>query len=203
MRRGCLRFAIAIVLLGLVLIGWLFGSRPVSMLIDRIHTAEIRSQPIIELGVRDADTGMIRVNGGLIDINTPDYQRFPMTMETDGQGRFAVTIEGKSIVLGLVTRSTAEAGEEVVRPEQGDHATFSVSRSVISWPTLFDFNFMTGHSPSWKRHLYYRLFWKKNDGRKLEMLWRYEQNFYGRDGWDSGGMVREGATGLLRAGIEP
>ena len=202
MRGGCLRFVIVVLFLVIVLAGWLFGSRPLSMMIDRIHTAQIRSEPITELGVREADAGMIRINGALIDINMPDYHRFPMSMETDRQGRFAVTIDGKSITLGLVTRSTADPGEEVVRPDQGDHVTFTVSKSM-SWPTPFDFNFMTGHSPSWKRHLYYRLLWKKSDGTKLDMLWRYEQNFYGRDGWDSGGMVRKGATGLLHARIEP
>ena len=62
----------------------------------------------------------------------------------------------------------------MVRPEQGDRATFSISRSFISWPTPFDFNFMSGHSPSSKRHMYYRLLWHKPDGTELDMLWRYD-----------------------------
>jgi len=74
-------------------------------------------------------------------------------------------------------------------------------RSAISWPTPFDLNFMTGHSPSWKRHLYYRLTWKKQNNTKLDMLWRYEPYFYSADGWVSGFMMREGSTGLIRVDI--
>jgi len=70
-----------------------------------------------------------------------------------------------------------------------------------SWPTPFDLNFMTGHSPSWKRHLYYRLTWKKQNNTKLDMLWRYEPYFYSADGWVSGFMMREGSTGLIRVDI--
>jgi hypothetical protein len=62
---------------------------------------------------------------------------------------------------------------------------------------------MSGHSPSSKRHMYYRFLWRKYDGAELEMLWRYEQYFYGSDGWASGFMTREGSTGLLRAQIQP
>src|SRR5205823_14758117 len=70
--------------------------------------------------------------------------------------------------------------------------------TLFPYTTLFrsDLNFMTGHSPSWKRHLYYQLLWKKTSGAKLEMLWRYEQYFYPGNGWASGFMTHEGSTGL-------
>jgi hypothetical protein len=73
----------------------------------------------------------------------------------------------------------------------------------LSWPTPFDINFMTGHSPSWKRNLYYALDWRKASGQRLEMVWHYEQYFYPGDGWTSGFMIREGATGLIRVKISP
>jgi hypothetical protein len=60
---------------------------------------------------------------------------------------------------------------------------------------------MTGQSPSWKRHLYYRLSWKKVSGAKLEMLWRFEQYFYSGDGWASGFMAHEGSTGLIQVDV--
>ena len=112
-----------------------------------------------------------------------------------------MTISGKRIALGSVNDSAE--GEHVVRPEPHDRATFTISHSFINWPTPFDFNFMTGHSPSKKRHTYYRLLWHKPDGTELEMLWRYEQYFYGGDGWASGFMTREDSTGLLHAKIQP
>jgi hypothetical protein len=60
---------------------------------------------------------------------------------------------------------------------------------------------MTGQSPSWKRHLYYRLSWKKVSGAKLEMLWRFEQYFYSGDGWANGFMAHEGSTGLIHVDV--
>ncbi len=83
-------------------------------------------------------------------------------------------------------------------PEPLDEAWLTIEHSALSWPTPFQFNFMTGQSPSWKRHMYYRLIWKKPSGAKLEMLWRYEQWFYSAFGWASGAMIREGSTGLIR-----
>jgi len=85
----------------------------------------------------------------------------------------------------------------------GDDASLVTRRSIVSWPTRFDLNFMTGQSPSLKRHIYYQLHWKKSSGATLEMLWRYEQYFYPRNGWGSGFMTREGSTGLIRLDIRP
>jgi hypothetical protein len=62
---------------------------------------------------------------------------------------------------------------------------------------------MTGHSPSWKRHRYYELIWKKRSGAQLQMVWRFEQYFYSTDGWTGGDMTREGSTGLIKAEIKP
>jgi len=62
---------------------------------------------------------------------------------------------------------------------------------------------MTGHSPSWKRHIYYQVIWTKPSGANLEMLWRYEQYFYPDNGWVGGFMTREGSTGLVYLDIRP
>ena len=153
------------------------GARPLSILVDRIRTAQVESQPVTELGIDDVGGGMIRINTLPMNIEMPDNRPFPMTMATDAQGRFGVTINGRLIALGPVADSAEGGSGHVVRPEPGDRATFSISRSFISWPTPFDFNFMSGHSPSSKRHMYYRLVWHKPDGAELEMLWRYEQYF--------------------------
>jgi len=61
---------------------------------------------------------------------------------------------------------------------------------------------MTGQSPSWKRHTYYEILWKKSSGANLRMLWRYEQFFYPGNGWADGLMTREGSTGLIRVEIK-
>ena len=203
MRRILVKSLIAVALIAVAISGWLIGTRPLSILVDRAHTVQVDSQPVTELGIDDASGGMIRINSFLMNIEMPDNRPFPMTMATDAQGRFGVTINGRSVALGSVADSAEGGSGRVVRPEPGDRATLSISRSFISWPTPFDFNFMSGHSPSSKRHMYYRLLWHKPDGTELEMLWRYEQYFYGSDGWASGFMTREGSTGLLRAKIQP
>src|SRR5207248_10855979 len=105
----------------------------------------------------------------------------------------------------LVARAQVRSEDEnlATAPPPGDDAFIEIRRSVLSWPTPFEINFMAGHSPSWKRHLYYRLLWKKPAGEKLEMLWRYEQYFYSDNGWASGFMTHEGSTGLIQLDISP
>jgi hypothetical protein len=116
---------------------------------------------------------------------------------------------GKVFALGPLTSTEENGGDHLaVVPRAGDEAFLVTRRSALSWPSPFDFNFMTGHSPSWKRHKYYELRWKKPSGATLDMLWRYEQPFYGKqlvpgDGWGSGFSVHEGMTGLIRAEIRP
>ena len=172
MRRILVKSLIAIALIALAISGWIIGARQLSILVDRAHTVQVDSQPVTELGIDDVSGGMIRINSVLMNTEMPDNRPFPMTMAADAQGRFGVTINGRSVALGPVADSAEGGRGRVVRPEPGDRATFSISRSFISWPTPFDFNFMSGHSPSAKRHMYYRLLWRKPDGAELEMLWR-------------------------------
>jgi hypothetical protein len=110
-----------------------------------------------------------------------------------------VTASGKSFVLGPISTQTVRPR---ILPGPGDRVTLDIQRSAFSWPTPFDVNYMTGHSSSWKRNLYYELHWTKASGQKLEMVWRYEQYFYRTDGWASGFMTRPGATGLVRVKVE-
>jgi len=203
MRRILIKSLIAVSLIAVAISGWIIGARPLSILFDRVHVVQVGSQPVTDLYIDDVSGGVIRINSFLMNLDMPDNRLFPMTMATDAQGRFGVTINGKLIALGSVAGPAKGGSRRVVRPEPGDRATFNISRSFISWPTPFDFNFMSGHSPSSKRHMYYRLLWHKPDGAELEMLWRYEQYFYGSDGWASGFMTHEGSTGLLRAKIQP
>jgi hypothetical protein len=95
-----------------------------------------------------------------------------------------------------------EAENLATVPPASDDASIEIRRSILNWPTPFEVNFMTGHSPSWKRHLYYRVSWKKSSGANLEILWRYEQFFYPGNGWTSGFMTRKGSTGLIRVDIK-
>jgi hypothetical protein len=197
MRRILLRSVLGIVCLGALLIVWVGCARPLSLLLDRWHTVPIDGQPVAQLGVEGADGGMLRINDFPMSTAMPDYRLYPMEMKVDPAGQFVVQSANHAIALGRIDRSLGAA----LKPEAGDKARLLIERSMLSWPTPLETNFMTGHSPSWKRHLYYRLVWEKPDGGRLEMVWRYEQYFY--ESWASGFMTRAGTTGLIRVDIRP
>jgi hypothetical protein len=178
---------------------WIFGGRQVSLIIDRYRTIETASARINSISYEGSGTGgILRVNDLALSLNDTIGPRPSIGSTKDDQ--LALAAGGKVFPFGP-PRSEVENLAAV--PPAGDDAFIEIRRSVLSWPTPFDFNFMTGHSPSWKRHIYYRLVWKKPSGAKLEMLWRYEQYFYPANRWGSGFMTREGSTGLVEVDIRP
>jgi hypothetical protein len=44
--------------------------------------------------------------------------------------------------------------------------------------------------------------WKKRSGARLEMVWRYQQWYYGSLGWSSG-MMAGPDTGLIKSNMTP
>ncbi len=201
MRPLLLRMVIGIACLGALLVAWVAGARSLSMWLDRLHTVEIAAQPIMRLGVEDANRGMLQVNDLPMSAAKPDYSPYPMEMKVNLERQFVVETANQAIALGRVDASLGGSRGLAIKPAPGDKARLQIDRSMLSWPTPLAINFMTGHSPSWKRHLYYRLVWEKPDGGRLEMVWRYEQYYYGD--WASGFMTRAGTTGLIRVDIRP
>jgi hypothetical protein len=45
--------------------------------------------------------------------------------------------------------------------------------------------------------------WEKLSGAKLEMVWRYEQQFFRASGWSLPAMMWDSRTGLLSIDIRP
>lgn len=116
--------------------------------------------------------------------------------------QLALASKGMVFPFGPLTSDADTAGEQLATmPLPTDQAFLATRHSVLSWPNPLDFNLMTGRVPSWKRHIYYEVRWKKASGAKLEMLWRYEQFFYPGSGWASGLMTRESSTGVVRIDI--
>jgi hypothetical protein len=111
MRRILVKLLIAVALIAVAISGWIIGARPLSILFDRVHTVQVDSQPVTELGIDDVSGGMIRINSVLMNIEMPDNRPFPMTMATDAQGRFGVTINGRSVALGSVADSPRAAAD--------------------------------------------------------------------------------------------
>jgi hypothetical protein len=177
---------------------WIFGGRQLSLFLDRFWTIETASSRINSVVYEGSGTGgILHINDLALSLN--DRNGPTPNVGTAKDGQLALADSGKVFAFGP-TRSEAE--NLATAPPPGDDAFIQIRRSLLSWPTPFDLNFMTGHSPSWKRHLYYRLVWKKPSGAKLEMVWRYEQYFYPGNGWASGFTTHEGSTGLLRVDIK-
>jgi hypothetical protein len=175
-----------LVTLGLVIVAsviWVVSGRYISLLLDRVKTVSMESLPAAPLSYDGTERGGTFQIGELeLRTEGPDNEPFPMPIQFDSRGRPVLTGPEKSFLLVF---------------EPGDQVSFMVKRGLMSWPALFDFNFMTGSSPSWKRHLYYVLRWNKPSGSELTMVWRYEQHF--NQVWTSGFMTRAGTTGLIQA----
>jgi hypothetical protein len=193
--------AFALLMLAVVAI-WIFRGREISSFTDRCWTVESRSIPIHSLAYDGNGTGGILIFDNFkLSLNeiTPGIS---LSVGSTKDNQLALATNGKVFAFGPLTSVDETAGERLSTAAPPRNQAFLVTRhSVLSWPTIFDLNFMTGQSPSWKRHVYYEVRWNKPSGANLEMRWRYEQFFYPRSGWGSEFMTREGSTGLIRVKI--
>jgi hypothetical protein len=198
-RKILITLGILVLAVFAILAAWIFGGRQLSLFLDRFWTIETASSRINSVLYEGSGTGgILHINDLALSLNNRDGPA--PTIGTTKNGLLALAYAGKVFAFGP-PRSEAES--LAAAPQTGDDALIEIRRSVLSWPTPFDFNFMTGHPPSWRRHLYYRILWKKPSGAKLEMLWCYEQYFYSDNGWAGGFMTREGSTGLIKLDIHP
>ena len=176
-------------------ITWLFAGRQLVLLLDRVATDRVESLP--------AGSFKYSPNGVVIgdyspEPTSPSGVSYGVRVDADASGRVVLQSPRGVFPLGSRIGLPDNSGRPDIAfaPDPGDAVTFTLDRSVLAWPTLFDLNFMTGASPIRRRNLYLRLSWRKRSGAALDMVWRYEQWFYARDGW-SGWMTQEGATGLI------
>ena len=192
---------LVICIIAILAIG-IFGGRQLSLLIDRFGTIEIASARVNSIAYEGSGIGgTLIINGLGLSLNDAPSKLSPSFGSTK-DNQFALASGGRVFAFGPLTPGK-ESGDDrlATGPPKDDNTSFIARQSVISWPTPFDFNFMTGQSPIWKRHVYYQLRWKKSSGATLEMLWRYEQNFYPGKGWGTGFMIGEGSTGLIQIDI--
>lgn len=182
---------------------WIFGGRETSSFVDRYWTMKTHSVPIQSIGYEGSGTGgILIVNDVSLSLN--DLRPgLSLSVGSTKDNQLALASGGKVFPFGPLKSGSDDASERLAAaPPPGDQAYLITRHSVLGWPTPFDLNFMTGQSPSWKRHMYQEIRWKKSSGANLEMLWRYEQFFYPDNGWTSGSMTREGSTGLIRVDIK-
>ena len=206
MRKILITFGILVFFVVALSALWIFRGRQLSLFIDRFETIETASARINSIAYEGSGTGgILRVNDLGMSLNDRTPAGASPSIGSTKDNQFALASGGKVFPFGPLASAGEIAGDRLATvPPTGDDAFIRVRKSVLSWPTPFDFNFMTGQSPSWKRHIYYQLVWTKPSGANLEMLWRYEQYFYPGNGWGSGFMTHEGgSTGLIRVDIHP
>ena len=183
---------------------WIFRGREISSFIDRYWTVEIRSAPIQSIAYEGNGTGGILICDS-VSLSLNDVRSgLSLTVGSTKDNQLALASSRKVFPFGPLKSSASEDTAErlATAPPPGDQALIVTRHSILSWPTPFDINLMTGQSPFWKRHIYYEILWKKSSGANLRMLWRYEQFFYPGNGWANGFMTREGSTGLVRLDIK-
>jgi hypothetical protein len=192
------RIIIALLLVIVVAALWIWRGRDLSMFVDRFKTIDTSSRPIKTIIYEGSGTGgVLQADDLALSLNESELSGAQPNIGTTKDDQLALSFAGKVFPFGPLHEKEALA----VRVPTNDTATISTQHSALSWSTFFEFNFMTGKSPSWKRNTYRRLTWKKPTGAKLEMVWRYEQHFYAGNGWTDGLMTRPGATGLIRVEI--
>jgi hypothetical protein len=203
MRRIIIPFVIVVLCIALLAVLWILRGREISSFIDHYWTVEIQSASIQSIGYEGSGSGGILIAND-ISLSLNDVRPgLSVSVGSTKDNQLALASSGRVFPFGPLTSNSENSGDELAtRPPPGDQAFLVIRHSVLSWPTPFDLNLMTGQSPSWKRHIYYEIRWKKSSGPNLEMLWGYEQFFYPGNGWASGFMTREGSTGLIRVDIK-
>jgi hypothetical protein len=176
---------------------WLWRGRDLSTVVDRIKTIETSSRPIAAISYEGTGSGgVLHVADVNLTLDDTVFKGPKPNMGTTKDGLLALSFRGKVFAFG-----PSQDDKLAAKVPEDDTATVSIEHSELAWPNFFEVNFMTGNSPKWKRYIYRRLIWKKPNGAKLDMLWRYEQFFYRNDGWVEAFMVRPETTGLIRVEI--
>ena len=203
MRRILVLFVILALFAASLAALWIFCGRQISSFLDRYWTVETNSTPIHSIAYEGGGTGgVLIVNDLSLSLNELSPGVSPSVGSTK-DNQLALASGGKVFGLGPLKSTAEDTGDRLsTMPLAGDQAFLVTRHSVLSWPTFFDLNFMTGQSPSWKRYIYYQVRWKKSSGAQLQLLWRYEQFCYPGNGWGNGFMTRQGSTGLMQVEIK-
>ena len=220
MRTILIRTAVALLVLPPL---WFFAAKWMAGQIDRIDTVRVATIPAspvgwsgiwLEFGAKagpfdgpkdgwngpDLSLGNYSLT---LDGPPPDYQPI-VKIAVDPSNRLIATAHGHSFVLGVLagTRPYLDGTIPIYAAEPGDKASLTLERSLLSWPTPFETNWMTGYVHSWYRYFTYRLTWEKASGERLEMVWRFQQGYNNRDGWSGPGGTGD-TIGPIRVNLTP
>lgn len=196
LRRTLLLLPLGIIVLGVI---WIGTGRYLTMLVDRVVTFGVATTRVASV---EYDGAGFRIGERSLDFGALNNQRFDLALCSDPSNHVVLSTGGHGFILGPRTNPVDPSGRPDIAfiPDAHDEASLTTTRSLLSWPTPFDINFMM-RTPWWKHYVYYRLVWKKPSGAELTMSWRYEQDYYAGSGWSDPAMMWNFQTGLLLADI--
>jgi hypothetical protein len=179
----------------------LTAGRPFAVLADYVVRIPVVSMPVKSIHY---DGGGFVIGEFSMTFGQINNLRSDMCLCTDSRNRVVLKKSGQSFVLGPRTNPVDPSGRPDIYllTEAGDEVMFRGARSLIGWPTPFETYIMI-RSPWWKRYVYYRLTWKKRSGARMDMSWRYEQDYFAPGGWTEPLMMWNSETGLLDVDIKP
>jgi len=180
-------------------VAWVLGARSLSLLVDRWQTLRLAGGPVDHLRY---DNGVLALAGVRMGLLTADTLPSGVSITLGPGRRVTLGQAGRRFPCGPGHAVPAPGGLPgfTFQPDPGDTVTLTQEQSHLSWPTPLEMNFMTGHAPSWRRHLYSRLTWTKRSGAQLEMLWRLRQGHFGAEGWRPQ-RIESGSAGLVQTTI--
>lgn len=178
---------------------WLAAGRHLALLLERVVSGPAVSLPVDPLVY---DGGGFVIGEKSMTFAETNNLRGDLDARIDSSGHVVFCAGHNAFILGPLTAASPSGRPDFkFRPEPGDEVSFTMRNSLLPWPTPFEVNWLGGSSPRWKQYVYYRLAWKKSSGAKLEMLWRYEREYYSGKGWTEPLMMWNSQTGLLSVNI--
>jgi hypothetical protein len=187
MRKILVTLLIVIVTMSIL---WIVAGRQVSEFADRFQSTGARPLPIHSISYEGSgDGGTLVVDGARFDLAPlkPHVGSTP-------QNELALASGGKVFAFGPFRPSDTLASD--VPPE--DSASLTPSDGFLPWP---NFGFRTNHLPLWQRHRYWQLVYKKHDGARLRMIWRFQNYFDSHEeitNYEAAGLIRVEISGASR-----
>jgi hypothetical protein len=195
MRKILSGFAVIIALLVAISIVWIFGGQRLSLFLDRFGPVELESVPVKSVSYEGAGTGgVLLINQTRLSLIPADTDISEVHVGTTKDGQFGLSYGGKVFAFGPVRSSENEALAASIEP--ADAASIATRHSYLGWLT-----FSRGQWPVWNRYDYYQLTWKKQNGARLEMVWKNGPNYYRDHGWIIMITMHGEITGLIRVDI--
>jgi hypothetical protein len=191
------KFAVFIGIIAVLAILWIFSGAKVSLVVDRFWTIQSDSLPIQSVAYEGTGTGgLIQVETYRLSLTPADLHADPPHIGSTKDNQVALANGGKVFAFGPLRSNENQMLASEVQP--GDAASFMIRHSRIVWPNA---TMLMKDLRAWRRYQYQTLLWKKKNGEKLELVWRFEQFYDPGKGWSTGAMTPGGATGLVRVDI--